>query len=644
MPSLLLWAGFAGLSILPGAWIACLWLHHDARPLDRLACAIACSPPVLGIQFHLARWTGFEASAVAHVLLLVNLPALFLVFRTFRSAHRITPRSAPTGLAALLAFAPAAALVIVPCVLLQDHAFWSHTLMHVDVIQQIGRGALIPEEADLAGLRLGYPWLVHIHQALLSHWLALPASTAFLATNLMLLLASVYAAAATVRVFAGTWKGQLASAWFLLFALNAVGFTLGRILGPEFVKTVPVFGDWRYTPWLWTFRYLCPMPYALALVTMLMLGIARGLRDARSEHQETLALVFFVLSIGMLYAILLPVVALFLAGAMLARQRADKDQRTPLRSVVELAAGCAVAALLSHLFLQFVTRDRGPAAIELSTWRRMGAKGLESTLVAFPYLLFLPKVLGRSWRERSAGELFLAFSIPLGLVGYVLLHLPFHANEYKFVYATAPFLAVVVGLGVSRGFDTWGFGKRAAVIAFSLTCPFVTVWKLANVWPEHTSAIVNHEADHLTLAPTEPLAAVCSAIRTETPGDSLLLADRAEHYLPAFSERSLYAPLHEDHPHRGINLGMLYLLRDVKGYSAAIIDRRIDNRDLLFAPKTSDAERGKALAEVFELGRPAVFVLSRARHDTLRAWLARRPDARTIHEDERFTVVLVEAP
>jgi hypothetical protein len=224
---------------------------------------------------------------------------------------------------------------------------------------------------------------------------------------------------------------------------------------------------------------------------------------------------------------------------------------------------------------------------------------------------------------------------------YLVLELTAPKGEYKFMFTLGLCLAPLAGVALepllARAGRAWPVALFGATLVLAL--PFVQ--KLHRTWgmPRKPLAQVDARAFELRLAPSEPLAGACEALRHGTSPDTVLVVDDPRLELTALTGRALYAPERHDEMAPGVMIRIADLLSYVRGYSGAVIHRRRDARDGLF--HGSDAVRPAALQRVLELERPAAILIDLERHRALAEWLRRSSSGVELHRGGGWLVWLV---
>ncbi len=310
---------FVVLALAPGAWIAFGLRLEELSFWVKLGLAVVLSPLVITAQFYLVRALGMPFGAAAVFLTLINLPASYLVWKHRGEIPRWSAREWIVGAAAVVI-----PVVCVSSLLVNPDAriYSGHSWLHADANYMIARGYLVPEDPNLAGLRLSYPvWPALVLQGLQSYVANCPPVCNYIWSNLLWLIATFGFAIAVANQMGGGKLAQVGCGVLLLLGTNPIGYLLMKLAPLHTYRQF--WGDPRYTPWVVKFLIFSPMAMALA---MLMALIYLMLRSSPLPN-STLVLVFLVLaSIGILYPLLLPP-ACAMVGARLISLFAEHDIR-----------------------------------------------------------------------------------------------------------------------------------------------------------------------------------------------------------------------------------------------------------------------------------------------------------------------------
>jgi hypothetical protein len=620
MPDAIRVLGFAILVTLPGAWITFV-----ARPADlpfwaRLLIAVALTPLVLGVQFYALRLLGAPFALTTLLLVGLNLPAAFWVWREARTC-RLPDRGLVAGWAVVLA-GPLAGLA--PQLLdAQARAYSGHAWVHADIVYMIANGALVLDDPQLAGVRLGYYWFGHAYQALLSHVLDSAPVASYIWTNLVFLLVAYGFVAGITAELGGQRFARLSAVLWLSFGVNFVGYTAGLLVRGT------AYGDPRYTPWLLYYLFFHGIVVALGAVAAIVYLAAKRWPDTMPLSAQGLVLLLLC-SVGLVYPILLGPAMVVVAAAGLVAVHASRQRswRAALQPSTGLAAGLVVAAAVTSAHLSFVMRDRTASPLHLHSLPQVLQYARTTVIVTFPLLAGFLWTLGRRAELRRDAMLVLGAGGLASCVAYSLLSIPPDEVQYKFIFTAALCLAPFPGLALE---PLLGQRRRLllpalAVTAVVLTAPFGHV--VYRYWPwgglrweaiYPIRPVLDMRQFDLRLAEGEEASDLFVAVRERTPTDSLLVVDFTQLHLNTLTQRGFYAPPPQEKWYPGANQLNEYLLTKVRGYAPQILAERRQALDELFFG--SAAQRQAALAGMRALERPLVVLLDIHRHGALREWL-----------------------
>lgn len=639
----MMWTALMGLGgialyILPGSWVAFTARESSLRPAARLALAVVLSPLVLAAEFMLLRSLGVPFETVAVVLPPLNLPALLLVGRA--AARWPRPRAG----AVVQWFLILTLLVGFICVFMGDvqvRGNHGHAWLHTDIIYMLAAGPLPPEEPQLAGRLLAYPWLAHIQQAVISYLFDTAPNSGYLLTNAVWLVAVIALMAEITARCGGDRVAQMAAAVLLSFGVNAAGY-IGRLLGPEaLVARFGIWGDPRYTPWLRKFGIFEPTVFGIGLFAAIAAVLmSRGGDGGRSPHHLLLAAL--VLSAALLYPVLFPA-SLALVGASVVLllvqhwRSIHRAKRAPCGSAP--APWREAAALIGIGALGVIALAGSVAAV---TVERAGSPSVATVAVAdlggrlvTAIVVLAPLLVGAlAWRTALRehwypSALLLLASLPI-LGVYLLFDILYWSNEYKFIFAAAicltPFAAVTaVRLLAPAGRAAVPLGCAAALALMSPA--------LHRLWVDSASPAYRPQIDasrfDLRLRPDEPFAAVTDAVRRASPATAVLVARTAPLDWVALTGRASYVAPGDSWVH-GLGMQADFLLKRVRDYPAGLVDERRATVLRLFDSDNAEVRAAAVRRMMGEMGRPLV-VIALPDDRGLLDWLSAYPGAGPIH-------------
>jgi hypothetical protein len=633
---------FLVLALLPGCWITFSLPLSNLRPWARWMSAIPLSPLLLCAEFYALRLLGLSFARAVPLLVLLNLPALFLVAK--RAGKLALPDAKTTALLALIVALPVACLspqILHP----PTRMLYAHPWMHTEIAYRMAAGDLIPDDPDLVGIRLFYPWAGDLYQAVLSCALGSPPLYNYIWTNLLFLICVAALAAALVAELGGGHIARLASGVCLFFAVNFVGFALLKLLPGSFTLRHPgLFGDFRFTPWVLKFIDFQQMPLALPMfLAMLYLVIREWPRGA--DKSSLLAIALLLISVGLFYPILFPAACAVVAAQAVALfffpgpgvSGAESFRKVGPVGFVLLI--CGVVALLHY---HLMSRDRVTSALTLANWQSIVSKSVAAFLATLPLLIALFLVLRNSWKQRPGPTTVLLLGAAASALLNVLLVLPFYENEYKFMFTAAMCLAPFLPLALEPPLRRLGKWALPAGLLSTLVLAIPLIQKTRDDWflKEFPLPALDLRHFYLRLDDREPLAPLCNAIRDQTPPNSLVILEREELHFPSLTARRLYAPPRGTPSFPGLNLKADTLLTKVKGYSASLLEARQSDIEHLYRSE-DPAQRAAALAQMLAFRHPLAIVLDPTRDAALRDFLIRERAAQTVFSSPSRVLLLV---
>ena len=630
------------LAVLPGAWITFGLPLMAASGWARLWTGCALSPLIAVLEFYALRLAGFPFGAVAVALVALNAPAAWLIAR-----HPARPRLPPPGVAALwvaLHLVPIG-LLLVPAWLQPLHRlYWVHSWVHTGTIYLIANGQLTPEESHLAGVGLAYPFGAHVYQAVVSYLLGSAPVASYLWTNAGAVVVISGLVAAAVGDLGGGLRAKMSALVLLWFAVGALGLVLRQVLPAGLESRQSLWGDPRYTPWLWKFRWMEHVVFGLAAFAALPYWVLRAASRSGARAEAVLVLLLLC-AVALLYPILYVAAFGLVAGggAWLIAAKMRERRAEAAGPAIALTAALALSGVVALVFFRFLTAERAVGAGGFSGPGDSLRKLVELIVAPLP-LSACALWLVAKWRgalPRPARVLAAGALVSASL--YLVLELTAPKGEYKFMFTLGLCLAPLAGIALEPFLARAGRAWPAALLGASLVLALPFVQKLQRTWgtPREPLAQVDAGAFQLRLGPSEPLAGACEAVLRGTSPDTLLVVDDPRLELTALTGRALYAPERHDEMAPGVMIRIAAMLSYVRGYSGAVIQRRRDARDALFYG--SDAARPAALQRALELGRPAAILIDLERHRALLDWLRRAARGVELYRGDGWLVWLVEA-
>lgn len=631
---------------LPGAWLVYTLPLAPLRRSARLALAIALSPAVLALEVLLLKALQIPFATIPTVLLIANLPALLWLVRGWRTVIQSVERPTITAwlgggaLLALLGTYLALPWRLVPSL----RTFAWHALWHTDIAYALTRNSLLPEEPELAGMRLSYTWTGHFFWSVTGWLTNLPPTVLYAITNVIWLLAAVLLAYALCRDGLRLSRPlALLGSGTIFLGTNLAG-TLAWIYARDWQWQQQYFGDLRYTPMLGKYLGFETMPFAFAL----MLGVALITTIALQQRIRHLwaILTALLVALGLLYPILFPAGCLIVGVLWLLLLLQQFDWLAPAtaryswQSLIALAVGGIASVVVTFGFLQLVTLDGSNAPIHLTALAAMKEKSVQvvvALLLFTPGLFYVATVL-----RRRSGPGLLLVGATIGLMAlYVVTDLA--ALEYKYVLAATIVLAPVgaAGVAILLRKPALQWVATFAVLSLLVGANQVLMLRIGAQIPANlvNVPLVNEAGFWLQLQPTQAEAGWVAAIRTETPEDTIVVAAGSHIHVSPFLERSLYVPSDADGTTiAGYSVDNRFNLLSWRGYSAALYDGRLAAVQALQGDALE--QWTEALSTMLTLERPLAIHLAADR--PLVAWLQAQQLGTEIYASDQDVVWLVE--
>jgi hypothetical protein len=608
------------LLLLPGAWIAFGVRGSALSPSMRVAVAATLSPFLAGLQFLALRVAGVGVEAAVWLVVLVNLPALILLVRSFRADRTAVNRTAVVtgGILFLLVVGCAA----IPLLDVAYRRFSWHGLIHTDVIYAFANGAILPEDPELAAVALAYPWLGHAYWTVLARVADLSPTVIYLATNLVLLAATGAAVYAAARMLGARVPIALGATVLAALGPNLPGLIGWSLMPPNASGAWwAVLGDLRYTPFLLKYSQFEVMTFSIALFAVLVaLAIACVMRRRRAD---ALLASIVTLALGAIYPILFPVAFALLAALLTAPYVRHGPPRLEWKRLGGPLVVLAVVAVATVLFLKLYTLGQTGQAASPSSVRAAGKKTVSMTLTFAPVLW-----LGwRGWLQADARvrEAFLVLltGVATGIALHIGLRLGAGLNEYKFVFGAGLCAVGPVAVGIQ---SLIGRRRRADYLL-----PAVGVAGLAAVMlafstfriprTATTPLTVDEGAFWLRLKDA-PARVWTDAVRSRSDPATILVVREPAFHAAAFTARSLIVSWEGERAHFGHNMFSRFNLVDLRGYSPELYDERVRLLERVYAPETSGPDG--LLRELLSLGRPLAIVFHAGEESGFRDWLDRQ--------------------
>lgn len=614
MLDLLRWLTLIPLSVLPGAWVS----HTLGRGLlhrrQALALALVLSPFVVAMEMLLLRSVAVPFEMAAWLALIGNLPAVLLLRKRDCESGVMAPRKDWSHWIIGILAAGGIVYAAYPWLTVPGYRVFSyHNYLYIDAVYSLSRSqSLVPEEAQMAGYVLAYPWFSQLHTATLG------VVSDMAPTFLYCLLNAVQLIALTLCIFSAArdeLKLKLPSATLVttlvFWGQNIPGTIAGFYATGGAYAWAWLLGDLRTGPFLLKFNNANAMPFGLALLSaVVLLALIAG----RAGVLRVGILIGVLLAaMGTLYPALLPPAGL-LGGVVWMLGTTPLAAGRPRQSRRDLAvfAACLfVAAVISYLYKQIITGELQMAAIWVSDGARMMTKFnlfiVSMILPLIPALLYVMREL-----KRRQYVLLVLGAFVLLCTG---LNIAFSMGgniEYKFLYGSAIGLALLAGMYVDRYVT---LPPRAAAAASGLLAMLLLALYIKHSYG-YKALVPGHiqngppvvEAGYaLDLHESEPDAGWTRWVREHTPVDSVVITHQRVHYVGTYLNRTQYVVEDGDDLKRRIGYGETakYNLITLRGYPKDIFEHRLGVVSKLYVAQEEEALQ-QVMEELRAVGRPIV--------------------------------------
>jgi hypothetical protein len=630
----------------PGAWIT-FGLALDGIPLwARLFTGAMLSPLIVCLEFYAVRLMGVPFGPTAVLLVLLNLPAIYLIWKR---RVRIAPLNRSDWFIA--AAVVVISMVCMMSLLLNKDAriYSAHAWLYADPVYMFARGQLVLEDPTLAGIRLTYPvWSGLIFQAVHSFLVNSPPVSCYVWSNLLWLFFNYGLAIAITKEMGGGKLAQLSSGIWLFLGTNPVGYILMKVWPGGMVHQL--WGDERYTPWVSKFQLYSTMELGLG---MLFAMIYLLLRSGPLTKQLLALIGLFLCGIGLFYPLLFPA-ACGIVGAKALALLAENRSRPwtfPYRDWLSLGGIVLVAALVTYAQLRFLTADKSFSnhLIFLSTIPSAARKVIESLIATSLLIAGLALTFPACWKSRRPATVFLGAGALVNYALHAVFHIMAYGNEYKYIFVVAMCLSVFPALAVEHMWREWPRARARVALAAVALLLLTTYGHWTYVeWPEPGIAHnphfkynepLNTRGLYIQLDPRQSWSGVCNAVRRMTPGDSIVVVNSGAFYFPGFMVRSLYvSPTDLSYP--GVNLDADYLDSEMRGNGRQILEER---RATLFEfYNTGDhSRREQALNLMLALKRP-IAIVAEPQDSYLLEWLKQKRAAVELYAENGLSLWLID--
>ena len=630
------------LLVAPGAWVSVVVFKKVE--LHALLLSVVLSPLVLVLEFFLLRTAGLRFETATYGAVVMNLPIfLWLMRHLFRwGQNETTIALKHRALLMAMAIVPLAALFLMHLFDLPWRYFSAHPWMHADFVYAIANGALVPEEPGLAGIQIGYPYLAHVCQAMLSFLLDSPPQSSYVWSNLTWAICIIFLGDAAAKKIGGGIRCRVFTFLFMFFGLDGFSFLCEFVMPMDLVEKLHLEMGWRYSPWCWKFHSFDQMPMSLVVFGATVVALI----DDDREHegwQKTLVVTLLCVSQAIFYPILFPVSLALLGLRFLISFFRKKGGMALLK---ETLIPLVISTIVLVLWIKFVTTSHVDGkSIRLHTFDEFLMRSYR-LLVAGAFLGVWIFGFRRSLRNNAHATWMLLGCMFASIALNVIFFIPWLENEYKYLFTMAFCAAPFCGLAVEKWLPTRSSAWVPLAVALCLISSTM-VLKRVSMRDENTAdfapPLVDASQFDMRLDASEELAEPLDAIREGSPVDAVFVHEAVSFHAAGVVQRSMFIPPTQERGYAGYGIQNRTMLRFNIGYSHRLIDERSEMLARFFGTPLS-FDPTPLLTGIGELGRPAVVLLERARHGYLIAWFAASKIGHVILDNGLYQVILVNRP
>jgi len=511
----------------------------------------------------------------------------------------------------LLVAYPLAAWLEVPAL----RVYSSHNMMQLDACYQVANLPSIPQEWDLAGLRLNYGWLGLIQLTAISWFLDCSPTLVFPWLSALQLLALVVLVNETARQLGADHPFLTASAVAaIVLGTNLVGMVSVLSYGPSFLQ-----GEMRTTAFIGKYLGIDTMVIGLALAAGLVYTIALGATVAIERVWLLIPLV--LLGIGLSYPLLLPSTLLLagLYGCFIWARTGAEGPRYSRGTLWLLLAGSVGAVAVTGLYLQFLSEGRPMHALQLANrhvlWTNLKFGG---SCIGLLFVVAYPTILS-GWRHGTRPIQLLTLGALFCSILYLVSSMPGRV-QYKHLFTAVICLAPIAAVPLVAGFARLGRGSIICALGTLLAVESLSsayFWKLGRPRELSLGIPVDESRFHIHVTACADDSWL-EAIRTKTAPDTLLIFPDSPLPVSTLTQRASLVAAEPPGVYRvGHGQPAELALLGIKGYPRPVYSLRQDLRSACYQ-ETADFAR--LTADLRGFHHPLAIVFDR--HDaSYLAWL-----------------------
>lgn len=616
--------GALSLLLLPAAPIAFPLFRSRFSFATTLAASVALGPFVVGIE-----WFALASLSVPFRLAVPIMAAAGLAALLPLRSGRFSLRRIRLGIdgwillgVVLLLLPFACVLAIVPWL----RVYGWHNMMQLAACYQVPNLPRPPEDWDMAGLRLNYPWFGLIHLTALARMLDASPTRIFPLFNVAQLLALIW-------IVRGIQRVCIESAAWAAHVLTVILYFLAVGLGGPLLEVIGIAHEVRLDPPIVNFLFIDAMTAGLALTALTLLIVVAYVRQPFGTFPVAAGIVFSAL--GLTYPLLYPAVGAILLAAFVVLRAG----RAGLSLLLAAAPGLCVSAVALGCYLKWIGAD-GAAHIHVGLSPYIKYHLAYPPWQLGPWLALILLAGNGMWKSVEA-RITIVSAIVLS-VAYCVVRMPLRV-EYKLIAAAIVCLAPLAAARLHELSGHFAAGTRwivAALLLFAVYDSFV-LFRYASPKILDVATPVQDGSFWIDSADAQTRDWI-RAVRERTPPQTVLLCGASYTPVSDLTRRALYLasdPASQTRP--GYWMGTELMLTDLKGYPREEVQERAQ---LLRLALTSgnEADFTKVTTSLLRLGRPVAAVLEPS--NLYGQWLRSSRLAEPVFEDGRTVVLLLRGP
>jgi hypothetical protein len=610
--------GALGLLLLPGIPAAYPLLRRHFDFGTTFAAAIALAPFVVGAEWILLSVLHVPFYLAVPLMAVIGLAGLLWLRTEHFSLTKLWRAADPRVLTAFmfLVLPLVCVWVLVPGMRLYGY----HNMMQLAALYQIPDLPHLPEDWDMAGLRLNYPWFGLIHLTATAWMIHASPTQVFPVSNVIQLAAWIWLVRG-IQQFVESRAGTVTTVILYFLAVgSARPFLLARGL----------YYEGRLDPPIVKFLFIDAMTIGLALTALVVLITTAYLRGPFKGFP--LAVGVICMAEGLSYPLLYPAVAVILFSAFVSLD----SGRARLAFLRAAAPGFVLSTLVVGAYLKIIGSD-GASHVRLSLTSGYIWHLTYPVWQLGPWVALI--LLFRRGIRRTLETRFLLIATALLAGCYIVIRLPLIV-EYKFIAAALICVAPMAAALLSNLSGRYLKGSAYIIAALLLFSVLDTAALLRYASPRNLAMATGIQEGSFFVDPVTPESGSwMRAITTLTPRQTILLGDQS--YFPGsvLTRRAMYlAPDPPQSTRPGYSMQTKSTLIDMKGYRLEEYSRRSEVVQAVFG-HSAGADFPRVTERLLELGRPVAAVLDSS--STYSQWMRSSHRGEPVFDDGKTVVWLI---